>query len=216
MKKLYLLVTIFTFLIFRCNVYASSFSLTLDGDSTFSDEISIDVTVSGLSGFTDGFYGLDATLSYDKTKIELKEITSTYDLTYDKTKSDRFVVLTGEGVNNNTKLCTLVFKNKSLSAGDSVTISLTNLIGSDGEEDISISSVPSKTVSLNDNANTYIKGDMNKDGDIGLQDVIILLRKYLNVESSTSEDIQIGDMNEDGEIGLQDVIMLLRVYLGVN
>ena len=75
MKKiLYLIVTIFTFTLITNNVYASSFGITLDGDTNFTDEISIDVLVNNLTGFTNGFYGLDATLSYDKTKVELKEI----------------------------------------------------------------------------------------------------------------------------------------------
>ena len=212
MKKIYLLVAIFMFLIFKCDVYASGISLTLDGKSVFCDEISIDVNLSELSGFPYGVYGLDATLSYDKTKIELEEITSSYDLTYDKTKSDRFVVLTGNGVNTGTKFVTLKFKNKGLTVDESTTISLTNVIFSDGNDDISINDDFSKTITLSD----YTKGDMNKDGEIGLTDVISLLRKYLNVETSSEDDILIGDMNEDGEIGLQDVIMLLRIYLGVE
>ena len=62
----------------------------------------------------------------------------------------------------------------------------------------------------------YEKGDMNKDGEIGLTDVISLLKLYLGVEAETDENVLIGDMNEDGEIGLTDVIMLLRVYLGID
>ena len=61
----------------------------------------------------------------------------------------------------------------------------------------------------------YEKGDLNKDGNIGLQDIIYLLKRYLGIEEITEEDISIGDMNEDGKIGLTDVILLIRVYLGV-
>ena len=61
----------------------------------------------------------------------------------------------------------------------------------------------------------YEKGDLNKDGSIGLQDIIYLLKRYLGIESTTEEDIAIGDMNEDGEIGLRDIILLLRIYLGI-
>ena len=217
MKKiLYLIVTIFMFSLLGSRVYASSFSLSLSGDESFNDEVSIDVIVNNLNGFTNGFYGLDATLSYDKSKIELKEITTnaSYTLTYDKTVSDRFVVVTGNGVNNGTTIATLTFKNKGLSAGDSVTVSLTNMIGSTGEEDVIIGGSVSKTLTLGNE--TYLKGDMNKDGEIGLQDVIMILRRYLNVDESTSEDIKIGDMNNDGVIGLQDVITILRKYLGVE
>lgn len=218
MKKiLYLIVTIFTFTLITNNVYASSFGITLDGDTNFTDEISIDVLVNNLTGFTNGFYGLDATLSYDKTKVELKEITSStaYTLTYDKTISDRFVVLTDTGVSNNTKLATLVFENKALSSNESTTITLTNMIGSDGEEDITFSGTISKQITLS-NAPSYQKGDLNKDGTINLPDVIRILRIYLGIDTASSEDTTIGDMNNDGDIGLADVIALLRKYLGID
>ena len=217
MKKVYLLVAAFMFLMFRCNVYASSFSVTLDGESTFSDEVTVDVLVSNISGFTNGFYGLDAIVSYDKTKIELKSITKPdlFDLSHN-TSTDRFVVLANEGLSNGSKLVTLTFKNKTLSVGESVTVSIGNMIGSDGEEDVPVNGTVTKTITLSENTNTYTPGDMNRDGDIGLQDVILLLRMYLGVDVPTAEDIQIGDMNNDGDLGLQDVISLLRVYLGVE
>ena len=147
-KTLYLLVTIFMFSLLKTNVYASSFDITLDSDNTFNNEISIDIIVNNLTDFSNGFYGLDATLSYDKDKIELKEITkpSSYELTYDKTVSDRFVVLTDSGAANGTTLATLVFKNKSMSTGDTTTISLINILGSDGDNDISNSASPSKII----------------------------------------------------------------------
>lgn len=65
------------------------------------------------------------------------------------------------------------------------------------------------------NVQGYDKGDMNKDGVIGLSDVIKLLKLYLGVELTTEEDIELGDMNDDGTIGLSDVITLLKTYLGV-
>lgn len=61
----------------------------------------------------------------------------------------------------------------------------------------------------------YQKGDLNKDGNIGLTDIIYLLKRYLSIEETTTEDILIGDMNEDGNLGLTDIILLLRVYLGI-
>lgn len=218
MKKiLYILVTIFMFSLLKTNVYASSFDITLDGDNNFSDEISIDIIVSNLTDFSNGFYGLDATLSYDKTKIELKEITTSasYELTYDKTVTDRFVILTDTGVTNGTTLATLVFQNKSLVENESTTITLNNLIGSDGDNDILSNKTSSKLLTLND-APTYTKGDLNKDGKIGLQDIIYLLKRYLNLEPTTAEDIIIGDMDDNGSLGLKDIILLLKEYLGIN
>ena len=156
MKKMYLLVITFMFLIFRCDVYASSFSLTLDGDSTFSDEVSVDVIVNNLSGFSNGFYGLDAIVNYDNTKVSLEEITkpNLFDLTHN-TSTDRFVVLANEGLSNGATLVTLTFKNKTLSDGESFTISLTNMIGSDGENDVPIAGTVSKTITLSNSSVVY-------------------------------------------------------------
>lgn len=66
------------------------------------------------------------------------------------------------------------------------------------------------------NVPSYSKGDINMDGEIGLVDVIKLLKIYLGVDNGTSEELEIGDMNSDGEINLIDVISLLRIYLGVE
>ncbi len=211
-KALYLLVTIFTLSIFRTSVYASSFNLTLSGEDTFTDEVTLDIVISNLTDFADGFYGLDATLSYDKTKLELKEITANanYTVTYDKTASDSFVVLPDVGLSNGQTLATITFTNKGLTGGDSTTISLTNIIGSDGEEDIPLAGTVSKTVTYTEDE--ILKGDMNKNGRIDLADIILLLRVYLN-DNATEEDLRIGDMNNNGSIGLSDIIDLLRLYL---
>ena len=63
--------------------------------------------------------------------------------------------------------------------------------------------------------NELIKGDMNKDGTINFGDVIIALRKYLNIDATTEEDIKIGDMNNTGKIEFGDIITILRLYLGI-
>ena len=62
----------------------------------------------------------------------------------------------------------------------------------------------------------YIKGDMNRNDKIDLQDIIILLKKYLGTLTTTDEDKTIGDMDNNGSIGLKDIILLLRTYLGSN
>ena len=72
----------------------------------------------------------------------------------------------------------------------------------------------SDTITIN--VTGYLKGDLNKNNHIDLPDIIHLLKRYLNIEETTTEDLMIGDMNEDGSLGLPDIIMLLRIYLGVN
>ena len=68
----------------------------------------------------------------------------------------------------------------------------------------------SDTITIN--VTGYLKGDLNKNNHIDLPDIIHLLKRYLNIEETTTEDLMIGDMNEDGSLGLPDIIMLLRIY----
>lgn len=58
-------------------------------------------------------------------------------------------------------------------------------------------------------------GDMNQNGNIDIQDIIILLKTYLGINDVTDEVLSLGDMNNDDTIGLADVISLLRVYLEI-
>ena len=72
------------------------------------------------------------------------------------------------------------------------------------------------TAKVNVITDEYVKGDMNQNGKVDLQDIIILLKKYLGTLTTTDEDKTIGDMDNNGSIGLKDIILLLRTYLGRN
>ena len=72
------------------------------------------------------------------------------------------------------------------------------------------------TAKVNVITDEYVKGDMNQNGKVDLQDIIILLKKYLGTLTTTDEDKTIGDMDNNGSIGLKDIILLLRTYLGSN
>ena len=57
-----------------------------------------------------------------------------------------------------------------------------------------------------------LKGDLNGNGRIDLADIIALLKKYLNGDS-TPEDMAVCDMDNDGNLNLKDIILLLKTYL---
>lgn len=195
-------------------VYADTFTASLDGDDTFDDKLTLNLKIDSLTGFSNGLYGIDTTLEYDKNKIALDSITSSnFDVTYDISKSDKIVAYSNIGVLTNSRILTFIFKNIALNDDEEITINLVNSIASDGENDIN-GTITGKTVTYHEP--DYMKGDFNKDGEIGLVDVIYILKIYLGVENIKDGDIQIGDMNNDGEINLTDVITLLRIYLGVN
>ena len=60
------------------------------------------------------------------------------------------------------------------------------------------------------------KGDMNKNGKIDLKDIITLIKKYLNTDSTNNQDITTGDINNNGKIDLKDIILLIKDYLKIN
>ena len=59
------------------------------------------------------------------------------------------------------------------------------------------------------------KGDINRNGKIDFSDVIVVLRKCLEIDNITEDDISIGDINNDNTISFGDVISILRLYLGI-
>ena len=59
-------------------------------------------------------------------------------------------------------------------------------------------------------------GDIDKDGKIALNDVIVLIKKYLGIFSITADDLLTGDMDKNGIIGINDVILLLKTYIGLD
>lgn len=215
MKKiLYALLTVFMMMALSNRVYASSFTLTLSGSDTVGDEIVMDIMLESMTDFPTGFYGLEATLEYDKTKIRLKEITrpNGFELTYDINITDRFVIFTDTGISSGNRIATLKFSNLGLEQNEQTTITIKDIVGSNGNEDVTTNSL---TKTVTSSTNPYMKGDLNKNNRIDLPDIIYLLKRYLGLFAPSVEDLIIGDMDENGSIGLNDVIILLRLYLGV-
>ena len=66
------------------------------------------------------------------------------------------------------------------------------------------------------NVNVIDNGDMNKNGQIDLNDIIAILKKYLQISPLEDDDVEIADMNGNDEIDVGDVIILLKKYLEVE
>lgn len=64
----------------------------------------------------------------------------------------------------------------------------------------------------NINVHVYTKGDVDNNDKVDLNDVVALLKKYLDNNISTG-DISVGDMDGNNIIGLNDIILLIREYL---
>ena len=179
-KVLYGIVCLFSLFILNSKEYAGSFELSLDGNQEFSNEIVLNLQVSKLVNLSGGIYGIEATINYDKTKIDIVEITSTnFDVTFDKTKSDKVVAVASQGAKVGTNILSIRLKNIALEDNETTTISITNILGSDSDDDITCENT-SKTIRYV--AKNYVKGDLNGNDKVDLPDIILALKKYLNID----------------------------------
>lgn len=147
MKKIFIgLVCILSSLFFTTNVYASSLNVSINGNTNFDSEITLNVQVNNLVDFTgscNGLCGFVGNLEYDTNKIELVSISALNG--FDLAQGNKIVLYKATGVGNGTNIMTMKFKNKSLANNESTNISFSNISVSDGDKDISTSNV-SKTI----------------------------------------------------------------------
>jgi len=57
------------------------------------------------------------------------------------------------------------------------------------------------------------KGDINKDAEVDISDVILCLRQAIGLGP---KEPSVSDINEDGEVDISDVILTLRIAIGLN
>tara|TARA_B100000315_G_C14497727_1_gene550863 strand:+ start:143 stop:1282 length:1140 start_codon:yes stop_codon:yes gene_type:complete len=60
---------------------------------------------------------------------------------------------------------------------------------------------------------TNIQGDINFDGQLDLNDVILIIEIILNNYSPSNNEIEVGDMNYDGNLDLFDIILIIHEIL---
>lgn len=68
-------------------------------------------------------------------------------------------------------------------------------------------SIPLNLIVSND---SELLGDINGDGSLNIQDVIIIVTQYILI----NEYNEIADLNEDGSVNIQDIIMLVSIITG--
>ena len=159
MKKiLFSLTILLSTLLFATNVNASSFNANIVGNDTFESEITLYIQVNNLvdfNGACNGLCGLVGNLNYDTNKIELISLNALEN--FDLTQGTTLVLYKSTGVASGTKILSMKFKNKSLTKDETTTITLSNIVASDGDKDINTSDA-SKTIKFvvkeNENTNT--------------------------------------------------------------
>lgn len=174
MKKILLsIITLLLSFSVISKVEAKSYDIVLNGNNSFEEEITITLQITNqkeMSSYCNGICGLMATLKYDSSKIELTKVTESndFEITYNE-KDGTIIIERDSGANDGTNIGTLKFRNKSLNNEESTSISLDNITGTDGENDISTKNI-SKTIKYikkeNTNTNTNTKPNSNTNTNV--------------------------------------------------
>ncbi len=64
-------------------------------------------------------------------------------------------------------------------------------------------------------ASAAVYGDINDDGDINVQDVVLVMKHVLELETLTAAQLTTADVNGDGAINVQDVTLIMQHTLGL-
>lgn len=62
----------------------------------------------------------------------------------------------------------------------------------------------------------YTLGDVNNDGRVDVQDVALITRHVLGVETLSTVQIEVADVNGDGMVNVQDITIITQISLGLN
>ncbi len=62
-------------------------------------------------------------------------------------------------------------------------------------------------------ASDYVMGDVNRNGKVDLQDVILIAKQMLGTVKFDAQQLLIGDLNGNGKIDLQDCIKAAKILL---
>ncbi len=147
MKKVLLnLILLLSVFAFATNVNASGFEANIIGDDTFNESITLYLQVDNMvdfSGACKGLCGLVGNLNYDSNKIELSSVKALKH--FDLTQGASLVLYKNTGVANKSNIMEMKFKNKSLIKDETTKITLTNIVATDGDKDISTDDA-SKTI----------------------------------------------------------------------
>lgn len=190
--------------LFFANVDAANLNVNLLGEATIQNETTIYVQVGDLTDFSTkngGLCGLVAKLSYDETKLEVKSIKALQKFTL--VQGDNIVIYKSTGVSSGTKVLEITLKNKALKDDEKTTISLTGIVASDGEKDISAKDV-TKTLAYGIKESNKIED--KKEENSNVEDLKESGNNYLtNITLSTgnltfNKNIQTYNISVDNDV----------------
>lgn len=166
-----------------------------------------------------GIVGMKMEMKYDASKLQLLSINDNGLLDSPLMSSDLtkvpYILSWGNGLQKNNnfstgKLVTIKFKILNVSScNTSVTFTPTEAYGTDLIKNVKFSNAVS-----NIKINNRLVGDVNGDGEVKLNDAL-LLRRYV-VDNDITIVKENADVNGDGEIKLNDALLLRRYVAGWN
>jgi hypothetical protein len=171
--------------------------------------VSIPVTLNTQSDVISAF---DATMQYDSTKVVFKSMTLDSSV-YDKNVSFN---QTGPG---EVKFIIYGINKNELSNGKTFDVIFDTIEGNSGQVSVQFVNVSGSTPDAQSVQITIdpilfdlvIKGDINKDGVVNSQDVVLLAKHLIGLESLLVAD---ADLNGDGSITVSDLQALVNIILG--
>jgi subtilisin family serine protease len=69
---------------------------------------------------------------------------------------------------------------------------------------------------LSEENESYLSGDLNNDGTINVQDIVILVNFVVIIDSPSSLEFDAGDLNSDGALDVLDIVLLVNVIISEN
>ena len=75
-----------------------------------------------------------------------------------------------------------------------------------------IQGVPEQVMDLN--VQKLLKGDVDGDGEVNIQDLRTILRVVCEKEKLNADQLTCADVNEDGKLDIQDLRKVLRYVCG--
>jgi len=66
---------------------------------------------------------------------------------------------------------------------------------------------------IEDNYETQILGDINEDGTINIQDIILMIGGILNTIALDENQLTLSDVNQDGAIDILDIVATINLIL---
>ena len=189
----------------------NSYDISLNADNIVSDSFTVKLRINPLSDNANNLNNLIGNITYDNTKLQLVSYNTINSFNLNN-NNNTFTINSNTGINTESDILVLNFKNIGLNELEKTTITINELSANNGELSLT-KNIISKEVIYSENG--FIKGDMNNNGKIDLKDVILLIKKYLGTEEVTNNDITIGDMNNNKKLDLKDIILLIKDYLQV-